>query len=164
MRKVLFILANLNDTDLIWLSRIGVRRQVAAGEDVIVAGRAVDDLYFILDGRFEAVNRAGERLAELGLGDVVGEMSFVEKRVPDASVRATETGRVLAVPRDAMQDAFEQDPGMGMRFYRALAVFLSDRLRAMSGGSTELDEVVLDSLQQSGERFGRLVAMLEGRL
>ena len=53
---------------------------------------------------------------------------------------------------------------MAARFYRALAVFLSDRLRSRSGGSAEeLDEGLLDTVQQAGERFVRLVRMLEGK-
>ena len=52
---------------------------------------------------------------------------------------------------------------MAARFYRALAVFLSDRLRSSSGGAEVFDEGLLDTVQQAGERFVRLVRMLEGK-
>jgi hypothetical protein len=44
-----------------------------------------------------------------------------------------------------------------MRFYRAIAGFLSERLRATTGGPAELDEGLLTNVQQAGERFIRLV-------
>jgi CRP/FNR family cyclic AMP-dependent transcriptional regulator len=165
MRKALYILADLQDRDIIWLSRNGRQRDLHAGEVLIAAGREVTELYFVTDGSF-AVDAGGHRIATLALGDAVGEMSFVEKRLPGASVTALESSRVLAVPRDVILAEFERDSGFAARFYRALAVFLSDRLRsatAQEGAGDELDETVLDSLHLAGDRFVRLVALLEGR-
>lgn len=165
MRKALFILGDLDDRDIGFLASTGRVRQIAAGTALISAGTAIDELYFVTSGAFEVRSRAGQLLAELGVGDVTGEMSFIEKRPPDANVIAQPPGaRVLAVPRQAMLAAFDADPRMAARFYRALAVFLSDRLRSMSAGpNPELDDGVLDSMQQAGDRFVRLLHMLEGR-
>ena len=160
MRKALYILADLEDEDIIWMSRAGSVREIGAGETLIHAGSPLSHLYFVTEGALEVVTRAGARIAELGLGEVVGEMSFVEKRVPSVSVRAVRPTRLLAIPREAMLAAFAEDKGLAMRFYRALAVFLSDRLRAMSDHDDgELDEGLLDNVQQAGERFIRLVNM-----
>ena len=138
----------------------GLSFRIGAGETLIEAGVPVTHLYFVTDGALEVTTRAGARLAELGLGEVVGEMSFVEKRLPDTSVRAQAPTTLLAIPRDRMLAVFEQDNGLAMRFYRALAVFLSDRLRSMSAHDDgELDEGLLDNVQQAGERFIRLVSM-----
>jgi len=165
MRKALYILGDLEDGDIIWLSRNGRTRALSEGETLIQAGREVTELYFVTDGSF-SVTANGRQLATLALGDAVGEMSFVEKRLPGASVTALEHARVLAVPRDAILAEFERDSGFAARFYRALAVFLSDRLRsatAQGSSGDELDEGVLDTLHQAGDRFVRLVALLEGR-
>jgi CRP-like cAMP-binding protein len=160
VRKALYILSDLEDDDIIWMARQGEVRRVAAGETLIEAGVPVSHLYFVIDGTLEVTTRSGERLAALGLGEVVGEMSFVEKRLPDTNVRALGPAALLAIPRDAMLAAFASDNGLAMRFYRALAVFLSDRLRSMSAHDDgELDEGLLDNVQQAGERFIRLVSM-----
>lgn len=164
MRKALYILGELDDRDVIFLAGAGTVRRLAAGESLITAGREVRDLYFVTDGELDVIGASGQSLATLGLGDVVGEMSFVEKRPPDASVRASGEARVLAVPREAMLAEFARDPAKAARFYRALAVFLSDRLRSASGTSgDELDEGILDTFQQAGERLIRLIRMLEGQ-
>ncbi len=166
MRKALYILGDLEDRDIIWLSRNGSVRALAPGETLIQAGRAVAELYFVTDGSFAVTSANGQRLATLALGDAVGEMSFVEKRLPAATVTALDHGRVLAVPRDAILAEFERDSGFAARFYHALAVFLSDRLRSATSQDSdgdELDEAILDTLSQAGDRFVRLVALLEGR-
>ncbi len=165
MRKALYILADLDDRDIAWLAKAGEVRSLAASETLIAAGRPVEHLFFLTDGTLEVTSPKGMRLAVLELGEVVGEMSFVEKRLPGATVKALTPARVLAVPRAAMLSEFARDAAMGMRFYRALAVFLSDRLRTASGSDdNEIDEGLLDTLSMAGDRFIRLIAMLEGRV
>jgi CRP/FNR family cyclic AMP-dependent transcriptional regulator len=165
MRKALYILGDLDDGDILWMSRNGENRALSEGEVLIQAGREVTELYFVTDGNLEVTTRNGQKLATLALGDAVGEMSFVEKRLPGASVTALDHARVLAIPRRAILEEFDRDSGFAARFYRALAVFLSDRLRTATAqdGSDELDEGVLDTLHQAGDRFTRLIALLDGR-
>jgi CRP/FNR family cyclic AMP-dependent transcriptional regulator len=168
MPKALYILGELEDRDLLWLSEHGEVRSLPAGAVLIEAGREVRDLYFVTDGELAVSTPAGEHVATLTLGDVVGEMSFVEKRPPSASVTALDNARLLAVPREAILAAFDRDSAFAARFYRALAIFLSDRLRSATAhdpaGASELDETILDGVHQAGERFVRLVNLLEGRL
>jgi len=165
MRKALYILGELEDRDMIWLSQHGRVRRIAAGEALISEGHLPADLFFVTDGVF-AVISGGRTIAEVALGDVLGEMSFVEKRAPSTSVIASEPSRVLAVPRSAFLAAFERDAAFAARFYRALAVFLSDRLRSATApagdDAEELDEGILDNVSMAGDRFVRLIAVLEG--
>ncbi len=166
MKKALYILADMDDRDILWISQAGRLRELAPGETLIAAGQPVSELYFVTEGSLE-VTVGGHPVARLTTGDVIGEMSFVEKRPPSASVRALDNAHVLAIPRDAILAAFEADHGFAARFYRALAVFLSDRRRtATSGGEDdgELDEGLLDSLSQAGDRFMRLIGLMEGRI
>ena len=164
MRKALIILGDLDDRDIGWLARSGVVRTLAAGERLIDAGRDIDHLYFVTDGKLRVTAPGGVQLAILETGEVVGEMSFVGKRKPTANVTALTDSRVLAIPRATMIAEFALDNGMAMRFYHALAVFLSDRLQAMNGeGDTDLDDSILDNLTLAGDRFLRLIARLERR-
>jgi CRP-like cAMP-binding protein len=166
VRKALYILGELDDADIGWLARNGRTRNLAAGEQLIAAGREVRDLYFVTEGQLAVTTPGGVRLSTMAVGDVVGEMSFVEKRLPSASVTALDPVQILGVPREALLAAFEQDAGFAARFYHALAIFLSDRLRtatAEGGGDQELDEGLLDTLHQAGDRFVRLLNLLSGR-
>ena len=165
MPKGLIILGDLLDRDLIWLAREGTLRRMAKGDVLIHAGREIDDLFIVTEGRF-GVQAGSVEVAEIGVGDVLGEMSFVEKRPPGATVQAKEASRVLAVPREALVDEFRHNEAFAARFYRALAVFLSDRLRSTTGGgdSDELDEGLLDTIHVAGDRMLRLIGLLEGEL
>ncbi|MEQ9639152.1 MAG: cyclic nucleotide-binding domain-containing protein [Alphaproteobacteria bacterium] len=175
MRKALYILGDLDDGDVGWLAENGRRITSQPGETLIQAGQPIDTLYVVLDGRLSVVIGRDVTIAEVGAGDILGEMSFVEKRPPSVSVVARAESRLLAVSQASLREALKREPAFAARFYRALAVFLSDRLRDTAdqlgygdakqrpdaGG--ELDEGVLDNVHIAGERMRRLLTLLEGR-
>lgn len=169
MRKALYILGDLDDRDLIWLAGQGALRELEPGTMIVEAGEPVHDLFLVTGGEVAVSAADGETISLLGVGEVIGEMSFVEKRAPSVSAQASTAVRVLAVPRAALLAEFDRNEGFAARFYRALAVFLSDRLRettsAMAGGEVdhELDEGLLDTLHVAGDRMLRLIDLLEGR-
>ena len=168
MRKALYILGDLDDADLIWLAKAGTVIQPKARTEVIAAGSPINDLYILTAGELEVVTPGGKAIASLGVGDVVGEMSFVEKRSPSVTVRTKTECRLLAIPRTALMTEFARNAGFAARFYRAMAVFLSDRLRGMTDYGdevdNELDEGILDNLHVAGGRMLRLIDILEGRV
>lgn len=130
MQKVLFILGELSDRDIDWLVEVGRREEVPAGRVLIYEGRPVDTLYILLDGTLIVSISAVERqIARLSSGEVVGEMSFIDSRPPSATVQTLEPCLVLAVPRSRLAEKLQQDEGFGCRFYKALAMLLSQRLR-----------------------------------
>lgn len=171
MRKVLVILGQLSDLDVEWLGRVGTRREVPRGEAIIQEGKPSSALYFILSGRF------GVRVAALGsgpvalmdVGEIAGEMSFVDAAPPSATVEALEPCAVLAIPRNTLQQRLDEDTPFAARFYKALAMFLSDRIRQgrAKPGSLRLDEGQVDDdeidpgvlahVSAAGDRFNRIL-------
>ena len=85
MRKALYILSQLRDEDIRWLARNGTQQVLEPGTTLIKADQPVKDLYFVTAGTLEVVDESEHIIAELGLGDIIGEMSFVEKRPPSFS-------------------------------------------------------------------------------
>lgn len=165
MRNGLIILGEMQDQDLIWLARNGTVVRHPAGHVLIEAGLPVDHFYVTMDGHVEVSHEVRGTIAELGVGEVIGEMSLVEDRVPNTTVTCRDDCRFLAVPRDVLEDHLANDSSFAVRFYHAMAVFLSDRLRTQSSGGTddELGEAMLDNLHVAGDRMVRLMALLEGR-
>jgi bacteriocin-type transport-associated protein len=172
MRKALYLLAQLSDTDIEWMIRQGVRQRVPAGSLLIREGQPIDAFYIILDGSVEVSGTgvAGKPI-RLGCGEVVGEMSFIDARPPSATVTAGEGLVALAIPRKELTAKLEVDPRFAAHFYRALAVFLSHRLRdtvaRLCYGKAEalredveyddeLDATTLDSVHLAGSRFDRV--------
>lgn len=131
MKKVLFILGELDDDDIDWLLEIGSRDKILAGTVLIREGQPINAIYILLEGTLSVSTLAldGRELACLSSGEVVGEMSFIDTRLPSATVTAKENSVVLCIPRSELATKLRQDIGFASRFYRALAVFLSNRLR-----------------------------------
>ena len=175
MRKVLFIFGLLTDADVEWMARTGERRRVPNGEVLIQQGRAVDWLVLVLEGELAVSVRGVGEVARLGAGEVVGEMSYVDSAPPSATVAARGETLALFIDKARLTAKLESDVGFGCRFYRALAVFLADRLRNADrklsykeagglGGEAvmedELDLAGLDNVSMAGDRFNRLLKML----
>lgn len=131
MKKVLFILNELNDEDIDWLVEVGRREEIPSGTVLIQEGLPVDTLYILLDGMLvvSISALAGKQIARLATGEVVGEMSFIDARPPSATVKTLERSVVLAIPRLTLAEKLRQDIEFAARFYRALAILLSYRLR-----------------------------------
>ena len=54
MRKVLYLLGELNDDDVEWLIANGTRQAVPAGAAIIEEGKTAGALYIVLDGTLSA--------------------------------------------------------------------------------------------------------------
>ena len=176
MRKVLYILGQLHDDDIEWMTEAGYNENVAAKDTIIKAGLKSENLFIILSGSFEVL--AGDsQIAVLQNGEILGEMSFVESAPPDVHVRAIEDSFVLRIPHQATHNRMDECPAFAARMYRAIAMFLSGRLRktitSMGYGpdqlelddydpmeEDELDLELLDSLELAGERFQRIIKKL----
>jgi CRP-like cAMP-binding protein len=164
MRKALYFLGILNDSDIDWLMAAGNRREVGAGGMLIEEGRTIDSVYLVLDGAFAVRTKAlgGREVARLMSGEVVGEMSFVDRTPPSATVQAVEPSFVLDIPRRRLNAKLAEDAGFAARFYRALSMFLSERLRtanaalagtAVADGGDEVEFDALDDISVAGTRF-----------
>lgn len=177
MRKVLFILGQLSDSDVEWLAKNGKREKVLEGAELIRYGVRIETLYFVLDGAMEVMTNKGIRLAAVAAGDVLGEMSLIDAAPTAASIRVTNDAHVLALPMEKIRAKLAADVGFAARFYKALSLFLADRMRntirrmgyedgdapdAAMGEIDEIDPEVLDNVHLAGARFERMLKILAG--
>lgn len=172
MKNILFILGQLTDLDADWLAANGRKVTLAPGSTVIAEGQAVDAISIVLDGELVAtLEAAGVELVRLGPGEIVGEMSFIDAAPPSATVRASTNCEILQVPRETLNRRLKSDDAFAARFYRAMAMLLSDRLRTANirrgmpraTGTLEDDELdpnFLDNVSMAGDRFGRMLKRL----
>ena len=149
MKKVLFLLSELNDDDIDWLLQAGTRQEIAAGTVLIKEGKPIDALYILLTGTFTvSIAELDHReVARLSSGEVVGEMSFLDNRLPSATVQAVEDSLVLSIPRRELAKKLQLDIGFAYGFYRALATILSNRLRRIV---SQLGDVKAQALTEAG--------------
>src|SRR5439155_21927150 len=139
MSKVPYILSHLTEDDVDWLLAAGERREIPAGTVLIAEGQPADALFIILDGALSVSIAAldGREIDRIGGGDVVGELSFADARPPSATVTALDDVVVFALARETLTAKVHLDTGFAARFYHALTVFLSDRLRLFRQQTTD---------------------------
>ncbi len=171
----IFVFGLLTDADVAWMARAGVQRPIKDREILIQEGRPLESVIFLLQGECVVTEYAAGEIARLGVGDVVGEMSFLDSAPPSATVTAVGDGRALFLDKETLARRLEADVAFGCRFYRALAIFLADRMRGtmrrMGGASEldpktvakdELDSRILGVVSMARDRFDRLLKMLVG--
>jgi CRP-like cAMP-binding protein len=175
MRKVLFILSELEDEDVEWIANAGDRLRYLVGANIIGYNSLPDSVYFVLDGTFSVFSASGELIVELHSGEIIGEMSLVDPARTTASVRANEGASALRLSHARLRDKLAADAQFAARFYRALAVFMSARMRhttrrfgygpmsgPVEGPVDEISETQLAKAHLASLRFERLLKRLAG--
>lgn len=175
MRKVLYIFGLLSDSDVEWMAQTGTVRSLNNGAVLIKQGTKLDKVYILIEGHMTVSIEGLGAVAQLGSGEMLGEMSFVDGSPTSATVIAQGTVKFLQLNKQDLETRFAADPSFGFRFFKALAVFLADRLRGTVkhlgyGGEgdldtdeimeDEIDETLLDNVSIAGERFDRMIRTL----
>lgn len=177
MRRILYILSLLSDEDVDWLVSVGERTDVEVGRSIVREGEPIGAIYIVLAGRFAVtVGRERKLLADLTAGEMVGEISLIDSRLPTATVTAAEPSVVLCVSQSKVHARLRTDQSFAARLYKAIAVFLAQRLRntVTSLGYAEsesLDDTIeaqdeiapemLDTVSLAGARFNMILERLQ---
>lgn len=152
IKEALFVFGELRDSDVDWLVAIGHLEKLAPNTILIHAGRPLDALYIILDGLlsvavhkedmdllalcFECVEKKASSqkiIDRLSRGEMSGTISFLNSNPSPVTIRSIEESLVLAIPRSHLALKLQQDMGFASRFYRVLAIQLSQTLQTAVG-------------------------------
>lgn len=105
-------------------------RAYAPGETIVRQGEAGDCMYVVLRGTVEVFREDGgssTRIAELGPGEIFGEMALCEKQPRSATVRAVGEVRALTVDKRTFLRRVQEDPSLAFNVLRVL----SSRIRTL---------------------------------
>ena len=172
----IFVFGLLTDADIAWMAQVGVQRPIKDLEILIHEGRPLESLIFLLQGQCVVTQHAAGEIARVGVGEIVGEMSFLDSAPPSATVTAVGDGLALFLDKETVARRLVADVAFGCRFYRAMAISLADRMRKTvrrTGGGApdldlqtvakdELDSRILGVVSMTRDRFDRLFKMLVG--
>ena len=86
--KRISVFAELDDESLGHIAALAAEVSVPAGKELVREGDYSYDMLAIEEGTAK-VERGGEEIAELGPGDVIGEMGVLERDQRNATVTAT---------------------------------------------------------------------------
>ena len=109
------------------LNLAGMTQSVADGELLIVNGGHHNSLFVVLSGRFE-VSREAEVLAEIGVGQICGEMEMLNPPHSTADVRAIGDSVVWRLSRECMREFMEARPEAGAALMKLMAQTFAARL------------------------------------
>ncbi|WP_157703270.1 cyclic nucleotide-binding domain-containing protein [Alkalispirochaeta alkalica] len=122
--KAADIFSTIPDAVLAHIASIGEDVDAAPRETVIRKGEMGDCMYIIREGRV-SVHDETRTFAELGPGQVVGEMAVLDPEPRSASVTALEETSLLKIGKDAFDSVMADHPGIA----RGVIHVLCNRLR-----------------------------------
>ncbi len=131
MRSINGLKDGLQDEDLAWLFETGVMRIVSPGTAIVREGVRPNAIFVVIDGRFSVRvrNVAGEPLAALRAGELIGEISFLEGSPASATIVSEEASAVLEIDGQRLSERVGKDAAFAARIYRLFALTAERRLR-----------------------------------
>lgn len=120
---------NLNSTEMNALHQIARERTFSAGQEIFEEGDAGDGVYVVKEGLVEISVRVGQNaqrvFAQIGPGELFGEMAVLELKPRSATVTAAKDTVVYFIPRDALLAMVQRSPELSLELTR----LISRRLR-----------------------------------
>ncbi|MBI5557839.1 MAG: DUF4388 domain-containing protein [Deltaproteobacteria bacterium] len=145
-------------------------RKFTPNSDIFRKGEEGRYVVIILSGKV-AVLDGEERIAVLGRGEVLGEMSQFTSQAVCATVRAIDTTEALTINGDEMKKLLSDNPSLYVYFIRLLsdrltrsnAARLQEIASAMSGSLDEIPQVDLFQIFHMNSKTGVLsIEFLKG--
>jgi CRP-like cAMP-binding protein len=128
-----YLFTDLNPDERASLARIAEAMTLPAGFPIFRAGDPATALYLIENGSVRlAVTSSGGKTVEvatLGSGSHFGEMALIDGAKRSATAETLEPTSMLRFDYDKVTVLLDRSPATAAKLYRALARFLSNRLR-----------------------------------
>jgi CRP-like cAMP-binding protein len=112
--KKIDVFSDLPDDALEVLAERAQEASADEGDVVIKAGAFADQLLAIEDGTVE-VERKGDKVADLGPGDVIGEAGVVKHALRNATVKATSQLKALLIAHSDIKQIRRDNPDFDER-------------------------------------------------
>ncbi len=116
--------ADFSKSELKAVGQVTELRKLNAGDELTRQGQFGSELIVVLTGS-ASVDISGTKVTELGPGEVIGEMSFLDHGPRTATIIATTPMDIGVLTIKGFEDVAKQSPGL----WRLIAVGLARRLR-----------------------------------
>ncbi|HKG35379.1 MAG TPA: Crp/Fnr family transcriptional regulator [Solirubrobacterales bacterium] len=118
------LFAELGPAELERFSQVAVPRSFPAGTRVFHEGDQSDACYIVRSGNFRVTREHSDgraiTLANLGPGDIFGELAMLDGEVRSASVEALGDGELLALPAIDVRSLLSRHPDITVKLVGAL--------------------------------------------
>ncbi|MGB6580217.1 MAG: cyclic nucleotide-binding domain-containing protein [Streptosporangiaceae bacterium] len=134
------MLADASDEEWKTLLAHTRNRRFSPGDAIVTAGASDQSLYLVLEGQLDVLAERGRRgyrrLASVGAGSVIGELSFFDGGGRSALVRAVTPAVLAEMSRSEFDALAAASPDLARRLLFDLGRILAQRLRAVQGSAT----------------------------
>jgi CRP/FNR family cyclic AMP-dependent transcriptional regulator len=114
------LFADLSRKELIQLARLADDVEVPEGRVLCEQGHRGREFFVLVEGKVD-VARNGRRVATLGAGDFVGEISLLQPTRRTATVTARTPLRLFVLTAKALEQVLDDNPAVERKVLRALA-------------------------------------------
>jgi NTE family protein len=139
-------------------------RSLLSGETLVLQRTAADAIFAVVSGRFEVrVERQSLTVAEIGVGQMIGEIAFFAGGLRTATVVAVRDSVVLELDRAAFAEIASRVPSFYDRLLASLARRLADTTARVTvcprlAAARTLAVIIAGSADIPGQFFDRLRA------
>lgn len=115
-------------------------KQLKTGEILFKEGDPSDSMYVIKKGRLTVFKQKGNaevELAEIGAGQMIGEMAFFDRKPRSASVKAALDSEIIELPFKSLQAQYDTFP----EWLKAIVKTINDHLREANKRIKNLEQV-----------------------
>jgi CRP-like cAMP-binding protein len=117
-----------SDLSMEWLRQFMTERKCAAGEVLFYKDEKAESMYYIVSGRFRLV----ESGIELPVGAIVGELGMLSpSNVRTQTLECAESGMILSVSYDQVEQLYVQNPAFGFYFLRLATARLFQNIETL---------------------------------
>jgi hypothetical protein len=132
--------ASRGDLSIDWLKPFMTKRAVTAGETLFRKGDEANEMLFLVTGRLHL----NEIDVDLQPGSVVGELGFLAPgRMRTQTLLCTESGSILRISYDKIEELYFQNPTFGFYFLRLATSRLFENIGQIERTLAERDQEIL---------------------
>ena len=120
--------------------KAGHTHHIKPGHVLIEQGKESESLFLVVSGEL-VLKRGTKELARRGVGQLLGEMSFLLGSKPGVTVVAEAPVTIVELQQSKVLRVLQHDPQLAAQVFRSLAVTLSERVKERSAAlRTEVNE------------------------
>ena len=119
------LFASCSRAELNHVAQLSEEESFDVGDTLVEEGKDSGGFYVLIEGRAEVI-RGGDRVAELGAGDVLGELALLLQTSRTATVRAAAPVHTLRVDPRRFRSMLLEHPHVALKLLEVLAGRLRD--------------------------------------
>ncbi len=135
--RTLALFRDLTQDDLALVAQVARDVVCKAGQALFYTGDEGDGLYIIVEGRMR-VQRGGQVIAELGAGEVVGELAIMDQQPRSADAVAVSDVRLLELTSAALDELLDRHGQIARGLFR----IVTQRLRETNARQERVDMLI----------------------